>query len=775
MATELATHEQCPGNEALQGLLRARLSGADQERITRHLDECAGCRYRLELLASEGDEKFSDIVAHLDNDTPPKGSAYWDALNQAELSLTRSLVGDDTAEDHHEFNLSFLKPSLDPDFIGRIAHFEVRRLLGRGGMGAVLQARDPSLGRDVAIKILDPQLAGNKTARQRFCREARAAASVAHDNLVPVYQVDEDEDSDLPFIVMQLINGETLEQRLKRVGKLTVAQALLIGQQAAAGLAAAHAIGLIHRDIKPGNILLEGGTDKVKLTDFGLARAAEDIKLTRTGMVAGTPLYMAPEQARGEDIDLRSDLFSLGSVLYEALSGRPPFDGKTPLAVLRRIADDEHEPLEQVNPNVPDWLADVLDRLLAKNPNDRFQSAAEVAELFSTRYNCLPEVQAAMEPCPVSLSTSKLMGRRGRRRLAVAAGFALPFLVGALLGGAGIWFLKPGEQATPVDIANMLPTPGLTAAPAPKEQGPVEAITLGNNMAPVYSVASTADGKRAALGLENGDITLFDITLGRKITTLSKHAGPVWALDFIADGKQLISASDDSTLKVWNLHDNTVIRTIQHPSSVRSAAVNSDMTWVATGSRDGIVRIFDMDGDHPVRTFDHGAVVNAVAFAPDGLSVASAGTDHSVIVWDVPQEPNGLKRLTLKGHGGPVYGASFSPDGKWLATTGYDHSVILWDLDDGSIIRRISDAHSEGVSSVHFACCGKVIATAGQDGLAKIWDADTGKELARFSRHKGMVHTVRFTPDRSHLITGSQDGTARLWSIGSPPPHLVQK
>src|SRR5207237_9059325 len=175
-------------------------------------------------------------------------------------------------------------------------------------------------------------------AQRRSCREPVAAASVTHDNLVAVHQVDDNGPGGLPYIVMQLVNGETLEQRVKRVGRLPVAEAIRVGFQAAAGLTAAHAAGLIHRDIKPANILLERGTEKVRLTDFGLARATEDLKLTRTGFVAGTPLYMAPEQARGDDIDHRADLFSLGSVLYEALAGMPAFGGKSPAAVLRRAA-----------------------------------------------------------------------------------------------------------------------------------------------------------------------------------------------------------------------------------------------------------------------------------------------------------------------------------------------------------------------------------------------------------------------------------------------------
>src|SRR5262249_34101049 len=238
-----------------------------------------------------------------------------------------------------QIKLDFLSPSTDPAYLGRIDQFDVMRVIGRGGMGIVLEAFDSRLQRHVAIKILDPEQADDEVSRQRFCREARAAASISHENVVAVHQVERMNKDGLPYLVMQLVTGETLEQRLSRVNILPLREIVRIALQAAQGLAAAHAQGLIHRDIKPGNILLEPPNDRVKLTDFGLARVADDVKLTRTGFVTGTPLYMAPEQAHGEDADPRSDLFSLGTILYEMCVGRPPFTGNTALAILKQITE----------------------------------------------------------------------------------------------------------------------------------------------------------------------------------------------------------------------------------------------------------------------------------------------------------------------------------------------------------------------------------------------------------------------------------------------------
>lgn len=278
--------------------------------------------------------------------------------------------------------LPFLQTSTQADSLGRLGHYEVREVIGQGGCGIVLKAFDESLHRMVAIKVMTPELAATSPARKRFLREARAAAAIRHENVVSIYSVD---DQPIPFLVMEYIAGQTLQQRLDQTGPFDVTDVVQIGIQIAHGLEAAHAIGLIHRDIKPGNILLEQGRNRIKITDFGLARAADDASITQSGVIAGTPLYMSPEQAQGLAIDHRSDLFSLGSVLYVMCSGRPPFRAATTMAVLKRVTEDNPRPIKEIIPEVPDWLIAIITRLLSKNPADRFGSAQEVADVL-TRY-----------------------------------------------------------------------------------------------------------------------------------------------------------------------------------------------------------------------------------------------------------------------------------------------------------------------------------------------------------------------------------------------------
>jgi serine/threonine protein kinase len=328
---------------------------------------------------------------------------------EAEADLTGRRTPD------HDEALGFLAPPGRPDSLGRIGHYEVLEVLGRGGFGVVFRAFDEVLQRVVAVKVLAPQLAAASPARKRFLREARSSAAVRHENVLQVYAVGE---RPLPYLVMEFIPGETLQQRLDRTGPLEVLEVVRIGRQIAEGLAAAHATGLIHRDIKPANVLLDGGPQpRVKITDFGLARAADDASLTRSGVVAGTPMYMSPEQARGAPLDHRTDLFSLGSVLYAICSGRPPFRANGTMAVLKRVCEEDPRPIREVIPEVPEWLCRIVEKLLAKDPDERFQTAREVADLLA---DCESRPQAGLNY--VSRNPVKQPLRPRRRRFAAIAG-----------------------------------------------------------------------------------------------------------------------------------------------------------------------------------------------------------------------------------------------------------------------------------------------------------------------------------------------------------------
>ncbi len=285
-------------------------------------------------------------------------------------------------------SLPFFEPSSAPDSLGRLDHYEILEVVGQGGMGVVLRAKDTKLQRIVAIKVLSSAMAVSPKARKWFKREAQTAAAVRDNHVVAIHAVVDD--APLPYLVMEYIEGRNLADLLREKGPMGIDEALRIGYQVACGLSAAHQQGLIHRDVKPANIVLELGTQRVKLTDFGLARAADDASLSQNELIAGTPMYMAPEQASSSSVDHRADLFSLGSVLYEMCAGRPAFGASTSLASMKRVCEEAAESIEQLRSDIPPALSDLIQRLHAKDVEDRPSTAAEVAA-------CIFEIQRALQ------------------------------------------------------------------------------------------------------------------------------------------------------------------------------------------------------------------------------------------------------------------------------------------------------------------------------------------------------------------------------------------
>jgi serine/threonine protein kinase len=393
-------------------IFAAALEKADPATRTHYLEEvCAGnpeLRQRIENLLRAHDK----AGGFLENSPVP-------AASPANL-LTQDLTGPESGSDDLKETMTFLRPSERSGSLGRIGHYEVLEVLGRGGFGIVFRALDETLQRVVAVKVMAPHLAVASPARKRFLREARSSARVRHEHIVQVYAVEEDP---IPYLVMEFIPGETLQQRLDRTGPLELEEVLLFGKQIAEGLEAAHAQGLIHRDIKPGNILIESGAQlSIKITDFGLARTADDASLTQSGIIAGTPMYMAPEQAHGDKLDHRADLFSLGSVLYTMCSGRTPFRARSALAVLKRVAEDTPRDIREIIPEVPQWLCDLIARLHAKNPEERIGTAQEVADLLGQGLAALQTGQTESAPVitPVTNKPREAESRIPERREVIA-------------------------------------------------------------------------------------------------------------------------------------------------------------------------------------------------------------------------------------------------------------------------------------------------------------------------------------------------------------------
>ncbi|MBI1248003.1 protein kinase [bacterium] len=466
-------------------LLQDRLSPDEQQDVTAHVESCTSCQSKLESLAQQG-IAWEDVRKYLKETDHPQTTCTGESI------------------DPNAVWIGFLQPSDRPDSLGQFGRYEILEVLGRGGTGIVMRGYDPSLDRQCAIKVLSPDLAASAAARKRFSREARSAAAVVHEHVVPIQTVDEEQG--LPYLVMPVLEGRSLEDRVRTNGPLEIAEILRIGRQVAAGLAAAHEQGLIHRDVKPANILLNHGVERVVITDFGLARAADDASMTQSGTLVGTPQYMSPEQALGKKLDKRSDLFSLGSVLYCMCTGHSPFRADTTLGVLNRIKNDTPRSLTEHNPEIPQWFDQIVQRLLSKRPEDRYASATEVEKLLG---QWLAHLQNPTQiPRPAEPKANAGNGRSRIRKWIVAV------LGGCFLLWAGIMVvLEMGKGTLTIEC------PADDVAVRIKQgENTYKQLTVmkGHNnvrlAAGKYIVE--IEGKHDGITIENGEVTL---TRGGKV------------------------------------------------------------------------------------------------------------------------------------------------------------------------------------------------------------------------------------------------------------------
>ncbi len=351
-------------------------------------------------------------------------------------------------------------PEETPEEPRTIGRYRILSELGRGSMARVYLAIDPNIGRKVALKVLDPR---NPTSQdmvdaieKRFLIEATAAARLDHPSAVAIYDADVDSETGDSYIAMEWVDGTSLRDRLSAGGPLPQTEAVDIVRQVAGALDAAHRQGLIHRDVKPANILIDR-QGRAKLSDFGIAKL-DDMELTTTGQVLGTPLFMSPEQIRDEDLDGRSDLFSLGVVLYQCLTGEPPFAGETLPSVTHKVMTADPRPVRELNSHVAVELEGIVDRLLAKNREERFATAAELAQALArpvgadpvadgvdgTKTSFLGLDQTLPAPPPGKILASQPAIGQPSRVLPVAVGF-LMLAVLVLLVGLRLQTRQPGQ------------------------------------------------------------------------------------------------------------------------------------------------------------------------------------------------------------------------------------------------------------------------------------------------------------------------------------------
>jgi WD40 repeat protein/serine/threonine protein kinase len=726
-----------------------------------------------------------------------------------------------------------------PNFPGYV----ISKVLGRGGMGVVYAATQMGLNREVALKTITSGALAGPGELTRFRIEAEAAARLQHPNVVQVYEVGEQDG--VPFLALELIEGGCLSEHLIDL-RLSDKQAAHLVQILAKAVQHAHQRGIIHRDLKPANVLLQWcpenrDSDQVpssgevglllprrdltpeycipKITDFGLAKFTRSHQAeTVFGSILGTPSYMAPEQARGRTSDLSTavDIYTLGSILYELLTGRPPHRGETAGETLYQVLNDTPRPPSLDRPTLSKDLEAICLKCLEREPRNRYPSAKDLAEDLR-RFEADEPVQAR------SISPWARFRKFARRKPTTAAlGLVVSLVAVATVAGT-VWYQSRLESwlrqvsderdhartarvdadarrteaelqrdhaqenlylaEIPLaqrawDSAHVERLSEILTAYIPTERAPrdlrnlewdylnglahADRKTLVGHEDLVTSVAYSPDGTRIASASADGSIRIWDSQSGRENgRPLRKHKDRVTSVAFDPDGRRLISTGADKSVYLWDLRTGEFIRSFEgHGNWVYHAAFSADGKRLATASTDRTIRLWSVDtGLESGRLLGHTKQVTFVAFSPDQQTLASAGADKTIRLWDLNKS---VESKVLEGHTGYVYSVLFSPDGASLASASFDKTTRIWDVGNGLEKHRL-EGHTGQVRGLAFSRDGTRLASASYDQTVRIWDARSGRPLLCLKGHHGRVLAVAFHPDGNSIASGGDDHTVKLW------------
>ncbi|MFN8525398.1 MAG: serine/threonine-protein kinase [Chloroflexota bacterium] len=601
--------------------------------------------------------------------------------------------------------------------IGRtLGPYLITERIGSGGMGTVYRATHRALEQTRALKILPPQLAADATFVQRFQREARLAAELRHDNVVLIYDIAEQDT--FHYLVMDLVEGVSLRELVRASGPLPLERVVRIIEQLAAALDFAHAHGVIHRDVKPANVLV-GPDDHVTLVDFGIARAASELGVTAIGQIVGTPEYIAPEVVVEGEVTPQADLYALGIVAYELLTGQVPFSGTATSQVLFAQANRPPPPPRALRDTLAESVESALLRQLDKAPERRFPTAA--AFVVALRGATPPAPPDGPDPAPPPLTTPD--------------------------AETHISLTAPTRVTPRTGQVSLRPSHSLDHARAS-----VMGVTIGGS--PEHLATASSDRLVRIWRLDAPE---------QPARTLSGHANQVTSVAFSPDGTLLASGGMDSRLKLWRVADGSTVRTIgAHRNWVSSVAFSPDGTTLASASADGSIRLWRVSDGEQLRAISGvGWWINSVAFSPDGAHIVAGSRDGSLRIW---RPEDGHAVATILAHTSPVTSVAVSPDSALVASASRDRSIRVWRRDDLRLHLKL-EGHTEPVLGISFAPGGQMLASGAADQTARLWSVQSGQCLATAEAHRRWVTGVAWSGDGRLLATASEDGTARLWEI----------
>jgi serine/threonine protein kinase len=706
--------------------------------------------------------------------------------------------------------------------------YQIEALLGQGGMSAVYRAYDPNLRRKVAIKLIHPHLSSDPNFVGRFKEEAAAVARLRHPNIVQVH--DFDVDGETYYMVMEYLVGETLQAKLKRLNGnerlMPFDEALSLCIQLCEAIGYAHDHELVHRDIKPANIMLNVNGQAI-LMDFGIVKIVGGDYHTSTGATIGTAMYMSPEQIRSTRIDDRADIYSLGVSLYEMLSGQPPYMADSAPTLMMMVLNDPLPDLHGIRKGIPDSLVAAVNKALAKDPAERFQSMAEME-------TALRNVQAKLDDMHPALATT-LVDEDELEQESLLNEKVTVVESQAEGENSKVDFLQEGIKTpskvslvdAPLEIVNdrpPYPVPGknlvarlcsrhtllitislllltivivgilFTYARKPPElllqpisrpiqpitaQSTLSVVSLGQwetnsfieelTFSPDGDLLGTANNRETARFSQyrfyNG---LWQVQAGVLQNYLFGHTQRIFDIGFSSDGQLFGSASEDGSVLLWQVIDGSFVRKIEGThSEFTSIAFSSNNLLLATGTGDGTVNLWQINNGNLLRTLqeDDDTIVD-VDFSPDGTLMAAASYNNSIILWHVS---DGNLEQILQDHTAPVYEVVFSPDGSLLASASEDHTIKIWQVSDGSLLQTMR-GHTEAVLDIAFSPDSLLLASGSSDGKLLLWQVDNGVLLSTLAKQSDSINSVTFSPDSLLLVSGTEEGSIQFWGISEAIP-----